>query len=137
MHELRFILELLLTTYFCGIIGHNRQSRGTPIGLRTHVLVGLSAFLMQAISTKYYLINTNGDIMRLAGQFLTGIGFVCSGVIFKGNGSIKGLTTSVSGFLCGCVGIAIGLGFYFETAMVVLICYLILADPFKLDNNHT
>ena len=79
-----------------------------------------------------------GDILRLFGQFLTGIGFLCLGIIFKNPdvSKVRGLTTSAIIFYCGVVGITIGLGLYIETIIVTLVVLFFLYDPLKFDINR-
>lgn len=73
-----------------GIIGLEREWRGRAAGFRTHILVCLaSALLMQAGMSQgawafEALPNENivTDPTRMAHGVLTGVGFLCAGVIF-------------------------------------------------------
>ena len=47
------------------------------VGIRTHVMVGLVGLLIQITSLEYYRINGgDNDVFRLAGQYISGIGFL-------------------------------------------------------------
>ena len=127
-----FAFKIFLTTLLAYVIGHNRQKKNLPVGGRTHVIVALIALLVQTGGA------FGGDILRLSGQFLTGIGFLCSGIIFKSPDvkKVRGLTTSAVIFYCGVIGITIGLGLYTETIMVTLVVLFFLYDPLKFDINR-
>ena len=49
-----------------------------------------------------------GDVTRVAGQVVTGIGFVCAAFIFRERSSLRGVSTAVSLFMCGAIGITLG-----------------------------
>lgn len=103
-----------------GVIGLEREWRGRAAGLRTHILVSLaSALLMQAAMTQgswafVALPNENivTDPTRMAHGVLTGIGFLCAGVIFRTGFSIHGLTTAASLWITSAIGILFGVGLY-------------------------
>lgn len=130
-HYVVFLFKMFLTSILASLIGLNRGKKGVPVGQRTHVIVALIALLVQNAS------NFGTDTMRLSGQFLTGIGFLCSGVIFKSPDAtkVRGLTTSAVVFFCGILGIVIGLGMYFEAITTTLVVLFFLYDPFKIDKN--
>lgn len=128
-YYLVFLFKMFLTSILASLIGLNRGKKGVPVGQRTHVIVALIALLVQNASS------FGTDTMRLSGQFLTGIGFLCSGVIFKSPDAtkVRGLTTSAVVFFCGILGIVIGLGMYFEAITTTLVVLFFLYDPFKID----
>lgn len=49
---------------------------------------------------------------RMIAQVISGIGFLGAGTIFVSQKKIGGLTTAASLWCVGCLGIAVGLGFY-------------------------
>lgn len=133
MHYLVFLFKMFLTSILASLIGLNRGKKGVPVGQRTHVIVALIGLLVQNVS------GFGTDTMRLSGQFLTGIGFLCSGVIFKSSDAVKvrGLTTSAAVFYCGILGITIGLGMYFEAITTTFVILFFLYDPFKIDKKFS
>ncbi|HEX8469912.1 MAG TPA: MgtC/SapB family protein [Brevundimonas sp.] len=103
-----------------GIIGFEREWRGRPAGFRTHILVSLtSALLMLAAMSQAdwafeALPNENivTDPTRMAHGVLTGIGFLCAGVIFRNGFSIHGLTTAASLWITAAIGLLFGAGLW-------------------------
>lgn len=127
------LLKILLIVLLSGIIGYNREKSGMLVGIRTHILVGLSAVLLQIIAIKFSDIPSfSGDPARLGGQMLTGIGFLGAGSILKDNKNIRGLTTAASIFFVACIGLAVGFGYYELSLLVTLIGYAFLSDVLKL-----
>lgn len=102
-----------------GAIGLEREYRGSPAGFRTHILVCLSSTLLMlaAVHQIRWLSDTPDDLVRIdpvrmAHGVLTGIGFLCGGVIFREGFSIRGLTTAASLWTTSALGILFGVGFY-------------------------
>lgn len=103
-----------------GAIGFEREWRGRAAGFRTHILVCLaSCLLMLAAMTQAdwafeALPNENivTDPTRMAHGVLTGIGFLCAGVIFRSGFSIHGLTTAASLWITSAIGLLFGAGLY-------------------------
>ena len=53
-----------------------------------------------------------GDVTRVAGQVVTGIGFVCAAFIFRERSSLRGVSTAVSIFMRGAIGITLAMDFW-------------------------
>ena len=116
-----------------GAIGYNREKKGMVVGIRTHVLVGMVGLLIQITSLEYYRINGgNNDVFRLAGQYISGIGFLGAGTILKDKRSVKGLTTAASICLAACIGLAVGSGVYLGAVIITVVSYIFLTDIFRL-----
>lgn len=135
--NLKLLGEIIFKTLLCillvGWIGYNREKKGMVVGIRTHVLVGLAGLLIQLTSLEYYRINGgNNDVFRLAGQYVSGIGFLGAGTILKDKRSVKGLTTAASIFLVACIGLAVGAGVYASAIIITLTAYVFLIDLFKI-----
>lgn len=124
----------LITACLCGAcIGFERSRRFKEAGIRTHVIVCCTAALIMIVS-KYgfadlvlpdgtMLHGTRGaDPARIAAQIVSGISFLCAGVIFKNGSTIKGLTTAAGIWATAAIGMAMGSGMYaiglFATAIV-------------------
>lgn len=114
---------LFLSAILTGIIGLERQKRSKSAGITTHMILGISTFaigLMQreiALQTLEFLranpefIGTyNIEGQRLSAQVLTGIGFLGAGTIFKQPDHITGLTTAVTLWSAGVIGLIMGMG---------------------------
>jgi len=101
-----------------GLIGMERTYQGHPAGFRTHTLVCLTSCMLmlaamhQATWTFVALPGQNVviDPTRMAHGLLTGIGFLCAGVIFREGFSVKGLTTAASLWTTSAIGVLFGVG---------------------------
>lgn len=114
------------------VIGAEREYRASPAGLRTHILVSLSCCLLMlsAVHQMAWLNDAPVDVIRIdpvrmAHGVLTGIGFLCGGVIFREGFNVRGLTTAASLWTTATLGILFGIGFYelaiFGTVATVLV----------------
>ena len=75
------------------------------------------------------------DASRLAAQTITGIGFLCAGIIIKiAHQQVNGLTTATGLFATVCMGIAAGAGFYecVLAALVLIILVLNVMSPLEI-----
>jgi putative Mg2+ transporter-C (MgtC) family protein len=130
-----FVLPLLAAVAAGGMIGFEREWRGRSAGFRTHILVCLaSALLMEAAVSQgawrfYALAGTQivSDPTRMAHGVLTGIGFLCAGVIFRSGFSIHGLTTAASLWITATIGLLFGAGLFWLGATGTLLTMVILA----------
>ena len=102
------------------LIGIERSFRSRPAGFRTHALVCLaSALLMLAAVHQMEWMGPYAsaevvriDPVRMAHGVLTGIGFLCGGVIFREGFSVHGMTTAASLWVTSALGVLFGIGFY-------------------------
>jgi putative Mg2+ transporter-C (MgtC) family protein len=117
-----------------GVIGFEREWRGRAAGLRTHILVSLASALLMlaAMSQADWAFralpdeNIVTDPTRMAHGVLTGIGFLCAGVIFRTGFSIHGLTTAASLWITSAIGLLFGAGLYALGAAATGVTALIL-----------
>jgi len=134
MYYFMDFLKILTACFLGGLIGQQRQMKGMSMGLRTHIVVCVSAALVQIISIDYNLLNNaNIDAMRLGAQVISGIGFLGMASIIKDGRNVIGLTTAASIWFIACVGLAIGSGIYIPAIIATIVIYLILKDVFNLD----
>jgi putative Mg2+ transporter-C (MgtC) family protein len=101
-----------------GLIGVERTYHGHPAGFRTHTLVCLTSCLLMlaamhqgtwafsALAGQTVVI----DPTRMSHGLLTGIGFLCAGVIFREGFSVHGLTTAASLWVTSAIGVLFGVG---------------------------
>lgn len=117
-----------------GLIGFEREWRGRAAGFRTHILVCLaSALLMLAAMSQgdwaFRALpreNIVTDPTRMAHGVLTGIGFLCAGVIYRSGFSIHGLTTAASLWVTSALGLLFGAGLFELGALATAVTALIL-----------
>src|SRR5437016_5918306 len=105
--------RLILAAILGGIIGYERELKGTNAGLRTHILVSLGSALTMLLSL--YMLDSlqkgNFDAAQIVGSVMTGIGFIGAGTIIKNDkGGIDGLTTAASIWMSASIGLAAGGG---------------------------
>ncbi|MBX7249017.1 MAG: MgtC/SapB family protein [Caulobacteraceae bacterium] len=103
-----------------GLIGFEREFRGRAAGFRTHILVCLASCVLMLAAARQsewnYVVlpgaNLVSDPTRMAHGILTGIGFLCGGVIFREGFSIHGLTSAASLWMTSAVGVLFGVELY-------------------------
>lgn len=117
-----------------GLIGVEREYRGRPAGFRTHILVALASALLMlaAVHQLEWMGEADSgliqiDPVRMAHGILTGIGFLCGGVIFRHGFSVHGLTTAASLWITSALGTLYGVGFYGLALGGTLTTLLVLA----------
>ena len=115
-------------------VGLEREFRRQQAGLRTHLLVCLaSAFLMlMSIEQAQWARSMPSEIVRIdpvrmAHGILTGIGFLCGGVIFRTGVTVHGLTTAASLWITSALGMLFGVGLYGLAIGATVIVLLVLA----------
>ena len=74
-----FVIRICCAVVFGFLIGLERQITGHVAGIRTNILVSMGACLF----TLFSQLMGAPDNTRIAAQVVTGIGFLCGGVIFK------------------------------------------------------
>lgn len=101
-----------------GLIGIERTYHGHPAGFRTHILVCMSSCLLMLAAmhqATWAFVAFPGqtvviDPTRMPHGVLTGIGFLCAGVIFREGFSVHGLTTAASIWATSAIGVLFGVG---------------------------
>ena len=117
IHWPAIALRLILTILAGAIIGFNRGERGRPAGMRTTILVAVSAALAMILCN--ILLSTNGmtsdsfvkiDPMRLPLGILSGIGFIGGGTILRRESLVVGVTTAATLWFVTLIGLCFGAG---------------------------
>src|SRR5215469_1826823 len=105
-----FAIRLGWALILGSLIGAERQWRQRTAGLRTHALVaaGAAMFVMLTALTA----GTVGDSFRVAGQVVSGIGFLGAGVILRHGASVTGLNTAATLWCSAAIGTLAGYGMY-------------------------
>ncbi|PYZ95687.1 methyltransferase [Alteribacter lacisalsi] len=112
------------------IIGLERELKGKPLGLKTCLIVSVTACLLTIVSYESAMLYSEAysrpmDPGRIPSYIISGIGFLGAGVILRRNNDvISGLTTAALVLASAGIGITIGVGFYLEAAVGVV--FLIL-----------
>jgi putative Mg2+ transporter-C (MgtC) family protein len=114
-----FTFRLLAALLAGLIIGVERQWNHKSAGLRTNTLVSIGSALFVLLSIQV-TNGVGGDATRIIGQVVTGIGFLCAGIIFKEGINVHGLTTAVTVWCSSAVGCMAASGMYRETCIATL-----------------
>ena len=149
LQYLEFFLRMIIACACGALIGVERSHRLKEAGVRTHLLVCCAAAAMIIVS-KYGFTDLGGteacavwgvrgaDPARIAAQVISGISFLCAGVIFKQGSIIKGLTTAAGLWATAGIGLALGSGMLplgiFATLLVLLI--QVVMHRFPVFNDH-
>lgn len=131
----QMIFRLAFAALAGALIGYERQMKGHPLGIRTNVLVCVSATTVMMLSKAmvaetFQLYGMIAD-PRLAQQVITGIGFLGAGTIVHSDSNIKGLTTAATVWSVGCIGLVIGFGWY---PLAVLTTAIVFSALFVMDH---
>lgn len=110
------------------LVGYERSYHGRAAGMRTYGLVCMASAALAVIgghSEAWFggqsLISTGDDPTRIIQGIVTGIGFLCAGVIMREGFNISGLTTAASLWTSSVIGILVGVGFYAAAILLALL----------------
>ena len=130
MNMLDIMLRLLLAIALGGIIGLEREASQKPAGLRTHILISVSAAMMMVFSQLMLAgrVAPGSDMLRVAAAVITGMGFIGAGTIIQSQGMVHGLTTASTLWTVAGLGLVIGAGYYLVAVLfsVLVIATLVL-----------
>ena len=125
-------LRIVLSAVCGAVIGLERERRYKNAGLRTHVIVAISAAILMIVSKYGFLdiasipdVRLTSDGGRIAAGVIQSIGFLCAGVIFVRKESIIGLTTAAGLWATVGIGLCFGSGMYFLGISATLILVLV------------
>ncbi len=140
LHQFNFATicaRLVLAVLAGGIIGQERGKHGSAAGLRTHILVCVGAAMTALTGIYINHLTGSGDVMRLAAQVISGIGFLGAGMIIVKNGNtVTGLTTAAGMWATAAIGIALGYGFYSGAAVATVACVFTAAFLTRLERRR-
>lgn len=112
--QLEMVGLVAIATVLGGVIGWEREARGRPAGLRTHMLVAGATATIAAIGRTVFFDAGGhmGDPNRALQAAIMGIGFLGAGTILQreASGRVEGLTTAASLFFTAAVGVGTGNG---------------------------
>jgi putative Mg2+ transporter-C (MgtC) family protein len=131
------LLRLIVALILSAVLGWERKKSGKAAGIRTHMLVGISATLFvvagELFVLRFQALNQNMsfDPLRIIQAVVTGISFLGAGTIFvsRGNERVKGLTTAATIWVTSAVGMMVGLEHYLLAACSTAIVFCILQLP--------
>ncbi len=115
MTTTEFATRLVVAMLAGLVIGLERQLQNKSAGLRTNGLVSTGSAIFVLISIS--LTQNHGDVTRIIGQVVTGVGFLGGGIIFKEGFNVKGLTTAATVWTSAALGSLAAAGMFAETAI--------------------
>ena len=123
--------RVLTAIFLGGCIGAERERRGKPAGLRTHILVSVAACLFVILGRELAALDFGGneqrnDPLRMIEAVTAGVAFLAAGIIFTSGGKVRNTTTGASLWLAGAVGLGCGAGQMPLAAMTTLIVVVVL-----------
>lgn len=120
--------KLLLALCLGCLIGMERQWRQRYTGLTTYALVAMGATAYTSLPSLHDTVD-----LRLAGQVVTGIGFLGAGLIMREGQSVRGLSTAATVWSTGAVGVLIGYGKWIEAieTAILIACVNIFLPRFN------
>ncbi len=123
MSLLDIMLKLLLAIALGGIIGLEREASQKPAGLRTHILISVSAAMMMLLPQLMLAGKeaAGGETLRVAAAVITGMGFIGAGTIIQSQGTVHGLTTASTLWTVAALGLVVGAGFYLVALLFALL----------------
>lgn len=125
-------LRLLTAMLLGGVIGWEREVNARAAGLRTHMLIALAAavFAIVAMELTYFegapATQLRTDPLRLIEAVTSGVAFLAAGSIITSSGSVRGITTGASMWLCGAIGLCCGVGDVKLAGLVTLLAVVVL-----------
>ena len=122
-----FVIRIFLSMLLGFLIGLERQLTGHPAGIRINVLIciGTSFF------TLFPMLYGSDQVFRVGSSIISGVGFLCSGVIFKDSGTVRGMNTAATLWCTAAIGILASTGMYAiaVTAAGILIASNLILRP--------
>jgi putative Mg2+ transporter-C (MgtC) family protein len=125
--EIEIIVRLVLAVLLGGLVGYERERKGRPAGLRTHILVCLGATLLVLVAdiplrAENDLAARMNVLMRIAAGIITGVGFLGAGTIIRVRREPHGLTTAAMIWFAAALGVVIGSGYLWVAALAAFLC---------------
>ena len=101
----QFVIRMAVVIAIGFIIGIERQITGHSVGLKPTIVIAIGTLAFVSVE----VIVGNNDT-RMAANIITGIGFLCSGVIFKNGLTVNGLNTSATLWATAGISVLVGYG---------------------------
>ena len=124
--------RLMLAALLGALVGFEREWQSRPAGLRTHILICVTAALIAIITIEIMQMplfresQIRGDPIRLVEAVTAGVAFLAAGLIVLSKGEVHGLTTGAGMWLAAGIGLACGLGFWEIALFVTMLALVVL-----------
>ncbi len=122
-----FLFRILLSMVLGFAIGLERQLTGHTAGIRINVLICMGS----GFFTLFPLLFGSTETFRVAASIISGVGFLCSGVIFKDSTAVKGINTAATLWCTAAIGVLTSSGMYLiaVTATALLVASNLVLRP--------
>src|SRR5262245_118264 len=121
------------------LVGYERSYHGRAAGMRTYGLVCMASTALTVFvgfAPLWYggaAPKIAADPTRIVQGIVTGVGFLCAGVIMRDGLSIRGLTTAASVWAVAAVGVLLGVGFYAAALLLAALCTVSMSLLHRLE----
>jgi putative Mg2+ transporter-C (MgtC) family protein len=117
-------MRIIIAAVLGGAVGWQRERAGQEAGWRTYATVALGSCVFGLIS----VLPNVAEGSRVAAGVVTGVGFLCAGVILQDRGGhIRGLTTAASIWATAATGLVVAFSQYVLAVIVTLILVAVLS----------
>ncbi len=116
-------VRIIIATLLGGAVGWQRERAGQEAGFRTYATVALGSCAFGLIS----VLPNLQDPTRVAAGVVTGVGFLCTGVILQHRGHIRGLTTAASIWATAATGLVVAFAQYLLAVIMTLLLVGVLS----------
>lgn len=133
--QFQMLVQVVIATVLCGLVGMEREFANKPAGIRTHALLGAASCLLvvltDAIIAHFAAESApailRADPVRLIEAIVTGTAFLGAGTIFRhGTEGVEGLTTAASLLLVASIGVAVALEQILLASCITLLTLMML-----------
>lgn len=139
LNMLSVIIRVAMAAACGGFLGLERKKSGQSSGMRTYMLMSLGAAVV-SLTSQYmynYFKESPPDVERLGAQVVSGTAVLAASVIMVSKRqSIRGLTTAASMWASACVGLAIGIGFYWAGIIGTVAIFIIMTVFHRVETNY-
>ncbi|QQT91853.1 MgtC/SapB family protein [Peptoniphilus harei] len=130
-------IRIILAAFLGAIIGIEREIKNRAAGFRTHIIVSVGACLIMLIGIEgigEISDDVGRDTARIAGQVVSGIGFLGAGTILQTKDGVSGLTAAATLWLSAAIGLAVGIGFHEGAIIATVVCLVTLISLKGISN---
>ena len=117
MTYITFTMRIIYALILGILIGLERQLTGHIAGIRINALICMGTCFF----TMFPMLYGSEEVFRVGSSIVSGVGFLCSGVIFKENGSVRGMNTAATLWCTSAIGILASTDRYVIAAIASLI----------------
>lgn len=133
--EMRIMLDVVIASILCGIIGFEREVGQKPLGMRTNMLVGGAVVMLvslgEVIIIHYSKLGFDAiikaDPVRIIQAIIIGVSFIGAGTVLQiqSEYKIKFLTTATTILFSTGIGIGVALHQYYLAVTVTIFILLV------------